>query len=329
MADPPYGSEGNPVRLDLWKRIVEVSWGGGWSVLTLDTPEPGLPSFSRGYFPIFPGEVYDPTVELYVAEQDPPGIDKFNWALLIEPTGGAPYDLGIELYHDETPGRDKLLVWSFQDSATDEAAIADCIRITGDADRCTADLTGSLARSHSEFRSAFGPSYDYDETGNSFIVMDMLNLVDSSGLDPTLVGQKDYPFPPREIWADDRRMAALPEGRDRIYALKYEPADPGVSKRKLVRWSWLLNTVGAFREDNGVMEITQSAGHDEKLGSYMNKYTLDKYSKDVKFRVENGKFVEVPPAEGQPSKLKATIVKEVPYDQLGLVLKVSKGGFVE
>lgn len=319
MADP-YGSEGNPVRIGIWKRIVEVGWGGGWMVLTLDTPEPGMPSFSRGYFPIFPSGEWDPNVEL---RGDDGLIDKYNWAFLIQPD---PYALGPELYHDETPGRDKILLWSFIDGPTREAYIADCVARTGDTARCS-EGADAFEATFTDFMSEMtAAGYDIEDVGSQYIIIDAASSV-TGFPNPELAG-KDYPFPPHEIWADEKRYGGNPDRR-RVYALKYEPADPGVSKRSVVRHCWFLNTVGgppAFEEP---MEISQSSGHDEKLGSYMNKYTLDKYSKDVKLRVENGKLVEVPPAEGQPSKLKGTVVKEVPYDQIGLVLKVSKSGFVE
>lgn len=315
-----YGTVENPARLDLYQRIVEVGWGTGWSVLTLDTPEPGLPSLSRGWFPIFPSGDYDPNVELYMLDQDPPGIDKFNWAFLIEPD---PHDLGVVLYHDETHGRDKILIWSYHNSPTDAAYRRDAEARGISEDRIEEGLADLAAQREAFRHDMILLGYvieDYDET---YIVYDGLSSVTG---DNSYAGSHDYPAPV-EIFADQKRFASVPD-RHYTYALKYEHVDPGISERKLVRHCFFLNTVGAFREDDGIMEISQSAGHDEKLPSYMNKYTLDKYDKSVVFKVENGKFVEVPPAEGQPSKLKSTVVKEVPYDKIGLVLKVTKGGFV-
>lgn len=318
-----YGSVDNPARIGPWKRIVSVGWGGGWMVLTLDTPEPGLPSFSKGFFPIFPSGTWDPNVELMQTDVVPPHLDKDNWAFLIEPS---PYDIGPELYHDETPNRDKILLWSFTDGPTREAYLADCIARTGDSEQCNEGADAFFATFEEFVTGMEALGYTTEDVGSQYIIIDLASAVQSFPVPPE--PGKDYPFPPREIWADDKRYGPNPDRR-RIYALKYEPADPSVSKRKVVRYCWLLNTVGGPPAFEVPMEISQSAGHDEKLPSYMNKYTLDKYAKDVKFKVENGKFVEVPPAEGQSSKLKGTIVKEVPYDQIGLVLKVSKGGFVE
>jgi hypothetical protein len=317
-----YGTVENPVRLDLYQRIVEVGWGGGWMVLTLDTPDPGLPSFNHGFFPIFPSGEWDPNVELLSAEQDPPGINKFDWAFLIQP---APFDTGEVLYHDEEPQRDKLMIWSFVDTAAEADFIADCVERTGNQEQCE-EAAESLQVQHDDFRTEFqAAGYTIEDVGSSYIIIDANSAVQSFP-NPELAN-KDYPPPPREIWADDRRMGPNP-GRRRTYALKYITVDPAISERKKVRYCWLLNTVGGPPAFEDIMEISQSAGHDEKLGSYMNKYTLEKYSRDVVFRVESGKFVEVPPAEGQPSKLKGTATREVPYDQLGLVLRVSKGGFV-
>jgi len=320
MVDP-YGSLSNPVHLSPWQHIVEVGWGGGWMVLTLDTPEPGLPTFNHGFFPIFPSGDWDPNVELL---GDDGKLDKDNWAFLIEPD---PYALGPELYHDESGGRDKILIWSFRDGPTHDAFMADCVARTGDPPRCEASFNSDIQPQFDDFVSTFSAlGYDIEDVGSQYIIVDLANSVSGFPIPPE--PNKDYPSPPQEIWADDKRYGPNPN-RHRVYALKYETVDPGVTKRSVVRHCWLLNTVGGPPAFGEPMEISQSAGHDERLASYMNKYTLDKFSKDVKFRVQNGKFVETPPAEGQPSKLKGTIVKEVPYDQIGLVLKVSKGGFVE